>query len=79
MMNLTWDTPGVNDTITDPHSIPLNEDGSWCFEATSGLWRIWHDLSPDEVEKGVTMNQQDIKALVQNKGMDRLYFQQLNL
>lgn len=79
MMNLTWDTPGVNDTITDAHSIPLSEDGGWCFQASSGLWRIWHDLSPDEVERGVLMNQHDIKALVQNKGMDRLYFQQINL
>lgn len=53
--NLTWDTPNINDTLTEEHWVPLNEDGVWCFKAATGLWRIWHNFSPLEIEKGVVM------------------------
>ncbi len=56
MNNQTWDTPGINDTLTDQVDTILDEEGWWCFEASSGLWRIWHNLSPEEITRGVQMN-----------------------
>ena len=60
----------------------LNEQGEYCFRAAYGLWRIWINLSPDEIDRKVLMGphlQNDIKALVRNSGLEGLTFQQLNL
>jgi len=55
----------------------LNEQGEYCFRAAYGLWRIWINLSPDEIERKVLMGphlQNDIKALVRNSGLEGLTF-----
>jgi hypothetical protein len=78
-MNQTWDTPNINDTLIETYSIALDETGSWCFPAATGLWRIWMNFSPAEEYSGVTLQRNDIKAFVQNAGMDNLYLQQVNL
>jgi hypothetical protein len=64
MRNETWDTPNINDTLADEISVKLDEKGNFCFKSSAGLWRIWHNFSPDELDRGVTMNQHDIKAYV---------------
>ena len=55
----------------------LNEQGEYCFRVAYGLWRIWINLSPDEIERKVLMGphlQNDIKALVRNSGLEGLTF-----
>lgn len=56
LLNKTWDTPDINSTLTEAHSVRLSENGDWCFDAASGLWRIWPELSPEEVERGVSFH-----------------------
>jgi hypothetical protein len=68
MLDQTWDTPDINDTLSDQKSIPIQDDGWWCFKVAHGLWYIWFDYSPEEIDHGMTMNAEDIKAFVRNEG-----------
>jgi hypothetical protein len=52
----TWDTPGINDTLHEIESTHVDENGNFCFKALAGLWRIWPELSEEEQTAGVLMD-----------------------
>ena len=79
MLNQTWETEDINKTLSDEIAIPLTSDGSFCFKCAPGRWDIWFDLSPDEQDRGVVINQDNLKVYVLNEGIDNLVFQEVNL
>lgn len=78
ILNLTWDTPGINDTLVPRRSQSISADGVTCFTAGPGLWYLWFDYSQEEKDSGMVMDNADIKAYVQNSGMS-LAFTERNL
>jgi hypothetical protein len=75
MLDQTWDTPNINDTLTDLRTITLSESGEWCVKVSNGLWYLWPELAPEEIEQGLTFSTHpDLKVLVRNEGINHLYF-----
>lgn len=66
----TWETPGVNDTLAKRTQSKLDSNGTYCFKAIQGLWRIWPEPGPGEEHFVWTQN--DIRAYVTNIGMHNL-------